>query len=1080
MNAGRKPHIFSNERTSASAGSGKTHALTTRFIALALRERTRDGLPDPACITALTFTRKSAGEFLSKILTRLAEATRDEAAADRLLGEIKKLSEGAHGMPAASRKDIGALLKELIKNLNRLHLGTIDSFCSSMLGAYSPELGIYAKAEIMDEFRRKSEESNAIESILAENSVGDETFEKFAETIRRASFGLEEKSLKKLLGGLVESAQKIYLEVPGLGVWGDPSILKGSPPKEWDKDRYAAELAELEAELLENPELQKPLASAVKFFKESNAHVIGNSSATVKRLSELYRNGELCGEIFLPYNRKEYAVPPGISGLLSSLFTRLLDAHILRFCGATKALGEIAQIYEKHYAANVRGRGLLTFDDIPLMLTDPEREIDRLLLEQRLDAKFRHWMFDEFQDTSRRQWEVFKSIIDEAVSDGDRTFYYVGDVKQSLYSWRGGDHRLFNEIFEYYNTNAKGVIEEGGELYVSWRSGENVIGAVNEIFKNEEDLASSFTPNAASAFLKMFTPHVSAESLGGMKKKKASYAALSLVDGGRSSEEAENICDGIFEILKETRPTDIGKSCAILVNDNAAVRDMVEGLRRRAADAGLDLPVAGELETNISRGNLIVPPFMQILKKISHFSDTAAGAYLDMTPAGGFAENFGDAFIKKSLEKISARGFEGFAREYCGYIKDNTENLTEFDEGMMRNLADAAREFDAGADRNIDNFLAFLGDRRVKSGTAENTVQVMTIHKSKGLGFSMVILPDLHNIKASIRGGLKYVCGETFEGGRRIVREEGVLLYPSQAVCALNQKLWQNTLREKDDEAFEAICKLYVAITRAEEAMYFVIPRPSKYETKPEDASIKQILINALIPELRDEPDAKARKEIWEEISARREFSTGDRNWHKLNVEKEPGRTENTIHAIENPALSPRPHRQSAPSRDGVEYGSAESRRAGSAIHGVFEKISDISENPEAAVENAMDLAGIPSGERAAIKKAVMNNLRNPQIAKYFSPGRGVEIFNELPFTIAYDGKTVSGAIDKLALKKDEKGNAVSATVLDFKSGSEISIENAGPQLEAYKNAVSELYGLPPENVDAKIIDYGKGEIIGL
>lgn len=1080
MSGGRKPHIFSNERTSASAGSGKTHALTTRFIALALRERTRDGLPDPACITALTFTRKSAGEFLSKILTRLAEATRDEAAADRLLGEIKKLFEGAHGMPAASRKDIGALLKELIKNLNRLHLGTIDSFCSSMLGAYSPELKIYAKAEVMDEFRRKAEEAGAIESILIENSVSDESFEKFAETIRRASFGLEEKSLKRLLGGLVESAQRIYLDAPDLGVWGDPSILLDRAPKEWDNDRYAPELAKLEAELLENPELQKPLASAVKFFKESNAHVIGNSSATVKRLSELYRNGELCGEIFLPYGRKEYAVPPNVSSLLSSLFTRLLGAHILRFCRATKALGEIAQIYEKHYAANVRDKGLLTFDDIPLILTDPEREIDKLLLEQRLDAKFRHWMFDEFQDTSRRQWEVFKSIIDEAVSDGERTFYYVGDVKQSLYSWRGGDHRLFNEIFEYYNANAKGVIEEGGELYVSWRSGENVIGAVNEIFKREEDLASSFTPNAASAFLKMFTPHVSAESLGGMKKKRASFASLSLAEGGSAAEEFENICDGIFEILKETRPTDVGKSCAILVNDNAAVRDMVEGLRRRAAHEGADIPVAGELETDISRGNLIVPPFMQILKKISHFSDTAAGAYVGMTPAAGFAENFGDAFIKKSLEKISARGFEGLAIEYCNHIRGNAAGLTEFDESMMRHLADAAREFDTRGDRNIDSFLAFLGDRRVKSGTAENTVQVMTIHKSKGLGFSMVILPDLHKIKASIRGGLKYVCGETLEGGRRIVREEGVLLYPTQAVCALNQKLWQNTLREKDDEAFEAICKLYVAITRAEEAMYFVMPRPSKYETKPEDASIKQLLINALIPEIRDEPDAKARKEIWEEICARREFSEGNRNWHELNVEKACVESENEIRAIESPPFSMRPHKLSPPSGARNEYGSAESRRAGSSIHRVFEKIAEISGKPEEAVERAMDSAEIPPEERKAAKEAALRSLQNPKIAKYFAPESGVEILNELPFTIARGGKILSGIIDKLALKRDEKGNAVSATVLDFKSGSEISVESAKPQLEAYKNAVSELYGLPPENVDAKIVDYGKGEIIAL
>lgn len=87
------------------AGSGKTYALTNRFIALAAnrQKHPETGLPDPSRITALTFTRKSAGEFLGKILTRLAEAAEDDKAADALSDEVEKLTRGTKSAAASSR-----------------------------------------------------------------------------------------------------------------------------------------------------------------------------------------------------------------------------------------------------------------------------------------------------------------------------------------------------------------------------------------------------------------------------------------------------------------------------------------------------------------------------------------------------------------------------------------------------------------------------------------------------------------------------------------------------------------------------------------------------------------------------------------------------------------------------------------------------------------------------------------------------------------------------------------------------------------------------------------------------------------
>src|SRR5690606_12687583 len=100
--------------------------------------------------------------------------------------------------------------------------------------------------------------------------------------------------------------------------------------------------------------------------------------------------------------------------------------------------------------------GWLVFSDLPVLLmrglSGERTGLGAQDLIYRLDGRTDHWLIDEFQDTSRIQWKVLSAFIDEILQDssGQRTFFCVGDVKQSIYGWRDGDARLFDEIRERY------------------------------------------------------------------------------------------------------------------------------------------------------------------------------------------------------------------------------------------------------------------------------------------------------------------------------------------------------------------------------------------------------------------------------------------------------------------------------------------------------------------------------------------------------------------------------------------------------------------------------------------------------
>ncbi len=1071
-----RPEIFQNERVSASAGSGKTYALTKRFIALAAKELdTQTNLPDPTKIIALTFTRKSAGEFLGNILTRLAKAASTPNEAKKLSLEIEELSFGEtrNGEYITTEK-AKILLKECVRNLNKMRLSTIDSFFSSALRAFTTESGIFSEIRIIDAIEKLAEKNKIIEEILNANAIDSKTFSEFAEIVKRASFGAEEKSLHKTLKENIENSQKKFIEVPDVRLWGNISAIIGNREAiQWESEAYKKEISALKLSL-QNEDCGKAFDGVIKFFENSDPNTIGTVSTSLERIVELFAEDCLENGFLLPYNRKEYNISPKTGKILSSLLRRLCDAHIMRVCDASKAAAKIANMYETRYAQNVRQAGKLAFDDIPILLNNTATTQTRLL-EYRLDSRFKHWLFDEFQDTSREQWKFFKNIIDETIaeSSGEKTFYYVGDVKQSLYSWRGGDRFLFDEIFSEYNAQTEEdspAIVNGKELFTSWRSGKNVIKAINSVFASRDELESVFVPQSARDFHKIFTPHISAETLENGKTPTSSLAQLRLVEkvSKDNTAEFENVMEEIFKIVKEIKATKNGETCAILVNNNTTAQNIVEFLRAKISEEKLDIEVSGELEKNIANGNMTVPAFMQILKFVAHPSDTSAMQYLAMTPLANVIKR--ENFRENALNIIAENGFEKFADFFASTLQEICNTLPKQAEENITHIKESCREFDKSELIGIDNFLRFISEKHFRLSSTSNAIQVMTIHKSKGLGFGTVILPDLHKIRNILDGGLKYITRQ--ENGVRV--QKTISYFPPKIICQMNEALCESLEIDSENESFENICKLYVALTRAEKAMYIIMPEPTKYDQPKID--IKRLLINAFCPSLRSEISIEEKSKILSDIQVSKKISIGDERWYDSLVSEEIESDENKIENLKSPKIRTKyltlvPSKATS-SSDNFDFAKIE---FGNAIHKAFEFVDDSENSPEQKAREAVRLANIDEKLAVRVETCIAVMLSNPKIGKYFTKRENRISKSEFKFDILLDGKIARGSIDKL-LVKYESNKPSSAVILDFKSTGNSSMQRR-TQLEIYKTAVEKIFKIDPKNIETKIISYTNSEI---
>ncbi|MBR7105511.1 MAG: hypothetical protein IKC88_00855, partial [Opitutales bacterium] len=233
----------------------------------------------------------------------------------------------------------------------------------------------------------------------------------------------------------------------------------------------------------------------------------------------------------------------------------------------------------------------------------------------------------------------------------------------------------------------------------------------------------------------------------------------------------------------------------------------------------------------------------------------------------------------------------------------------------------------------MDNFIEFFAGKKYRISSISTAIQVMTIHKSKGLGFGTVILPDLYNIADFIDRGLKYITQN--HNGIRV--QKTISYFPPQLVCRMSKVLRESVDLETENESFENICKLYVALTRAEQALYIILPEAKEYDSS--NGSTSQLIVNAFEPKLRSQELTPQEKNlIYEDLVNRKIISIGDEKWYLANSQIPMAEPPKQLSTIENPKI-PKPFERIVPSQSHNSLKNFDIKKIalGTTIHKAFE-----------------------------------------------------------------------------------------------------------------------------------------------
>ncbi len=693
----------------ASAGSGKTYALTLRYISLLFL-----GVI-PRTILALTFTNKAASEMSQRIFKVLLNLGND----DDILREISK----------QTNLEIEQIIKMKEKVLNRflsdeLSILTFDKFINKILREFAGYL-------------------NMSDNFKLENDDYDLMLYKFL-------LSLDDKQFQNLIYFSHTSKKKLNAIVELFTSLEDKNI-------DYNQIIFSEELLkEIENAILIN-------SYAIKeFVLDSNLSNAAFNAVNFNDIKSLLD----CGKTWLikkslieyTYFKKAKEIVE-LDQKLHNIQNYLIGYFKYKEIGTLNTLFEM-YIYFKEFRRNYKKqRNGLEFNDVTnLVYLLLQNFINKDFLYFRMDAKYDHIMIDEFQDTSIMQFKILEPLIEEKLSGSDRfkTFFYVGDPKQSIYRFRGGKKELFDYVL---NQRFKNKIELQ-ILDINFRSSKSIVEFVNKLFVN--------LPN-----YEYFQQKVKSEEAGFVE-------VLSIVEDDNSDDKWSFLKDkleNLFFLGVQSH------NIAILTYTNDDILELYEYLRISFPEMKITTDMTSKLiEQKSVKGiiNLIKYYYFQENIYKTNFNSMMSYDYLDEISL---------LLNIKEIDLIS------LVKKIATHYNILDESVLQFIEGLNKygDIVDFIYEIDK--------------DDAIMINEQSNGLQILTIFKSKGLEFDTVILLDRMKNKQSDRTALLFSYENTILNKvyyKEKGREEFDLEYKNAIELEKNQ--------QRDDE----LNILYVALTRAE------------------------------------------------------------------------------------------------------------------------------------------------------------------------------------------------------------------------------------------------------------------------
>ena len=1053
----------------ASAGTGKTYALATRYLRLMLLDEVK-----PEKIVALTFSRAAAQEIYTKILERLWKAAASEDGAKEESAKIREGLEDRNAPQTASipeswdKATFASLLRRL---LDTQHLGTIatlDSFILRMVRNFPLEMGFQHAVEVLD----AAGEGDAIRDALRTILQGTEKADDFINVFAAARDGNLPRVLECTIAEMLKTWRKFYERHPDCRSWTVESMLAslGIPEKSECPDLSGLPFCQIQRKNAVSYEEQ--FTGICKSYDGSMG--VFDVSDGIKKLMLHFAYNADAESYEYDYYSKHYVFACGKEGAatIRAAIRHMFNLRVQRLLKQVKAKIDFVGFIEDVYNCNSRRKGKLTFSDFTKLSAAKEGSAKALALanlEYRFDEKFEHWALDEFQDTSELQWNCLRTLIEEAAaSGGGRTVMAVGDLKQSIYTWRGGNDAPFREMMSWgaFTDRQLGKI---ADLSTSYRYEKNICDFVNDVFGEANLRTGGVLPTERAKAIERWLAgdcwKVHEPVVRGGRPKAGDYVK---VLGGADPEGKANmeallpaLVEEVKRVWKAHEAVGSAESVGILVRTNDDGNEIAERLRSE------DIPVVWEGMSAVSDVP-VVNALVDLLRLSEHPEDTFAWKEVSQlfpicstlfAPPKDGGKLKADYVSKVVAASLSHQGLSRTLQEYCRALSEDSVGLDDLSKLRLREMVAVAVAYgQRNAGRfSIDGFESFLAaSSKRELGTSSDVVRILTIHRSKGLTLDRVFVP-------LAEGKTKSLADPGNQGLLYAAEGNWVLPHLSADEVVLNNE----TKRARDEMADESLLSnirtYYVALTRARKAMYVIAPLAERDAAKP---FFRDVIASAVAEYPRRKMDNGC--EIIFEKGVEPEFKPSpDTAGKDVCSASQSWRHDKPAETVERVSPSSSGHRDFAASASELfSEDAGEAAKRGVEIHGQYESIEWADET---------GLAALPTAFRVAFEK----------------PSPGAMLWREKSYEIyrkkGDKGEWESGQFDRVVFTGE--GAARAAVIYDFKTNALRSGESTeaferrmcrtyASQMNAYRVALGTLTGLPANRIRSVLLLQSTGSAV--
>ncbi len=1050
------PHVY---QLAASAGSGKTHSLSLRYIQFLLSDDGKILNKNLRSILAITFTNKTANEMKERILRQLKliaiPALKDDKQAaerEQILKQLKSINLGDKNFQKATDK----LVEEIIRHYTDFQVRTIDSFLRSIIVASLRETNLQPDFDIAIDAMPYIE--YAVDDLLSRiqtNPAVKELFIRFLDIY----LNVEGKSgfyPRKDIINLVNRFR--YLENKKCKRIESKKIT----PEEIDKKKYT---------------FKKSVNNLYDIIAAENIetkYLPGKDDLIGKIDSDDFSNKlwvQHDVEYILKKQSKHFRdqLQPAWDNIRWLLFDLLITADSSRY----SAYHDILINIEKTLHEITQARGEILIDDINKYVKELSDKYNVPEIYFNLGERIFHYFIDEFQDTDRAQWNNIKDLLMEALANGGSLFY-VGDKKQSIYRFKGSDSSLFDEVIEdegivpilkgiyikqlssNYRSTAllvnffnetfhpdylKRMIVDDEKEQIKFRINKQIIELINDTYKgSEQAIAQNNKAQKKGGYV--LVEHIKSKD----EQPNDDASAPSDPDAVEPAQDEDVYVKRINEVIVELHDKGIAYSdIAVLVRKNEQIETLSGKLKQKSIPVqsaqGLDLRkhhLIGEVISFLSflnnpLDNLSFAGFItgEIFNTVSGIQTNDMHAWFVKQRGAKYLYlafkqwqvKLWDEFIKPLFNAVGYLPAYDIVNEFIERFNVHENFSTSI--GFFMHLLEMLKKREDNGENNLYSFLEYWNTKEENDNSfyvnlsSGDAVRILTIHKAKGLEFPVVILPSVSfvSLNPQSKGNDQQSMFITEDNDK-------LNLFYSNKV----HRSILNSIDEEDpsikayikDQALSFMDELntfYVALTRAGQELYIFI----QDKKEPVYTLFEHKLDTNSRYEQGEHIVLKKQRKVEEDVfTAKVRAST---RWQDHIFIKQPD-------------------------MDSLENYKEEKR--GNIIHDILSRITIVDEHIGKRISELLDMIkDETSKNQSDIIDKLTQVLTSEEVKAWFTPGPSANVFKEKE-VVNEHGELKR--IDRLIVTQEE------AIIVDYKTGGLKDIEKHKKQVREYMNIISHIY----------------------